>query len=202
MSHPLTPERLVYDLTPAGDPQISPDGSRIIFTLSTTDRESKKTTSHLWLCGVDGTEPQRLTWSGERNRGARWSPDGRHLAFVSDRVKKNGLFVLPVDGGGEAREVTRHGQDIGDLAWSPDGRRIAYVTQVDPENPDEAESPPDAALRSGQVYGQVPGMTTGTPKAMIPCGPQLAPAGGRIDAMGIPDRVVYPLLVRFLQALL
>ncbi|GAC1431776.1 MAG: hypothetical protein NVSMB65_05310 [Chloroflexota bacterium] len=147
MSKALAPETLVYDLIMAGDPRVSPDGRQIVYTLSTTDRDSRKTASHLWSRGIDGSAPRRLTWSGERNGSARWSPDGLQIAFVSDRVPKSGIFVLPAGAGGEARAITRHGQPIGDLAWSPDGTRLAYTVLVDPENPDEAERPADAAPR-------------------------------------------------------
>ncbi len=146
MGQPLTPSALIYDLAAAGDPQISPDGTRVLYTLSQADREKKTTTTQVWLCRVDGSEARRLTWTGEHNSGARWSPDGTAVAFVSDRVKKYGLFVLPLDGG-EARELTRHGQAILDLAWSPDGKTLAYTTLVDPENPNEREPAPDATPR-------------------------------------------------------
>lgn len=144
---PLTPETLVYGFSLAGDPQLSPDGRQIAYTLTAADRESKQATSHLWCCDRDGGHRRRLTWSGARNGGARWSPDGRQIAFVSDRVTASGLFLLPVAGGGEACELVRHGQPISDLAWSPDGARIAYVVQVDPANPDGAPAPPGAAPR-------------------------------------------------------
>jgi dipeptidyl aminopeptidase/acylaminoacyl peptidase len=147
MATPLTPDTLIYGLRSAGDPQIAPDGSQIVYTQSAVDRETKKGGSQVWRCGVDGSNPVRLTWSGDRNRGARWSPDGRQIAFVSDRVKKSGLFVLPVTAGGEARELTHHGAEIGELSWSPDGKQIAYVVQVDPANPNEEEPKPDAAPR-------------------------------------------------------
>lgn len=146
MSRPLDPETLVYGFSLAGDPQISPDGARIVYTLTTTDRESKKASSQLWLCDVDGGSPRRLSWSGERNGGARWAPDGQRIAFVSDRAGQSGLFVLPIGEPGEARQVTQHGQPISDLAWSPDGSRIAYVVPVDPESPDGME-PGGAASR-------------------------------------------------------
>src|SRR5947207_6292601 len=96
MGKPLAPDTLVYDFTPANDPQISPDGTRIIYALGKTDRESKKATSQLWICDVDGGNARQLTQSGERNGGGRWSPDGGQIAFVSDRVgeKKRGIFVM------------------------------------------------------------------------------------------------------------
>jgi dipeptidyl aminopeptidase/acylaminoacyl peptidase len=144
MAMPLTPDTLIYGLASAGDPQVSPDGSTIVYTYSKTNRETKKGASQVWRWASDGSGAQQLTWTGERNRGARWAPDGQRIAFVSDRVKKSGIFVLPV-GGGEAREITRHGVEIGELAWSVDGRHIAYVVQVDPENPTEAEPAAGAA---------------------------------------------------------
>jgi len=147
MGQPLTPELLVYSWKRPGDPQVSPDGRQIVYTLAEVEASTKKATSHLWLCVIDGSEPRRLTWAGRQNSNARWSPDGRCIAFISDRVDKNGIFVLPLEAGGEAREVTRHRQPISGLAWAPDGRGIAYVTAFDPENPNEEESPKDAAPR-------------------------------------------------------
>jgi dipeptidyl aminopeptidase/acylaminoacyl peptidase len=147
MSPALTPEMLVYGFTPASDPRVSPDGSRILYIVTTTNRQSNKVASHLWLCDIDGGDRRQLTHGDMRNGSGRWSPDGRTVSFVSDRVKKSGLFVLPVAEGGEAREITRHGQAIGNPAWSPDGRQIAYTTQVDPENPDETDLPEGAASR-------------------------------------------------------
>jgi dipeptidyl aminopeptidase/acylaminoacyl peptidase len=146
MPQPLTPETLVYKLTPAGDPRVAPDGRRIVFSRATADREAKKVGGQLWLCDIDGGAARQLTWSGERNGGAVWSPDGAAIAFISDRVEKSGLFVLPADGG-EPRELTRHRQPITSPAWSPDGRWIAYTTRYDPENPEEKEPPPRAAPR-------------------------------------------------------
>src|SRR5258708_33842942 len=96
MVQALTPDTLVYGLTPAGDPQVSPDGASIVYTLSKTDRETKKASSQVWRCAVDGNGATRLTWTGERNRGARWAPDGQATAFVSEPVKKEGLFVMPI----------------------------------------------------------------------------------------------------------
>jgi dipeptidyl aminopeptidase/acylaminoacyl peptidase len=82
-----------------------------------------------------------LTWRGESNGCARWSPDGRWIAFVSDRTggapKGSGLFVLPAADPGEPREITRHPGGIAGLAWSPDGRTIAYTARYDPDNPDD-----------------------------------------------------------------
>ncbi len=147
MTNPLSPKTLVYGFTSAGDPQISPAGDRIVYTLAKVDPETKKVKSDIWACDVDGGNARCLTWTGERNSGARWSPDGSRIAFVSDRAGKGGIFVLDADQPGDAREITRHGQALHDLAWSPDGSSIAYSTVFDPENPDESEPVKDAPAR-------------------------------------------------------
>jgi dipeptidyl aminopeptidase/acylaminoacyl peptidase len=138
----LTPDALVYDLVSAGDPQVSPDGRRVVYSVGRADREHDRGTSQLWLSDIDGANPRRLTWTGDRNREARWSPDGRSIAFVSDRLKgSSGLFILPLDGPGEARELTHHRTAVGHLAWSPNGSSIAYCVTFDPDNPDEQPPP-------------------------------------------------------------
>ena len=142
----LTPDALVYETETAGDPRVSPDGTRVAYVLSRADRENDRSSSQVWLSGVDGSSPRQLTFTGERNREPRWSPDGRWLAFVSDRVQGHtAIMVLSADGPGEPRELTRHRQSIGHLAWSPDGRFIAYTTAFDPENADEQPAPPGRA---------------------------------------------------------
>lgn len=145
MPKPLTPEVLVYGFTVADDPQIAPDGSSIVYTLGKFDAETKKPSGHLWMCDIDGANKRQLTHSGKRNGGARWSPDGSQIAFISDRAEKSGIFVMSAAQGGDAREVTKHNQGISALAWSPDGMKIAYNTTFDPANPDEKEPDKDKA---------------------------------------------------------
>ena len=154
MTSPLTPEMLVYDFKSAGDPQLSPDGSKVLYTFGQVERGKLRGTSQLWLCNRDGSDARQLTWNGERNGGGRWSPDGTQIAFVSDRSGGKGkeqgvaLCVLSLAEGGEAREITRHRHGIGELAWSPGTpTQIAYTTAFDPENPDEEEWPADKAVK-------------------------------------------------------
>lgn len=144
MTQPLTPEALVYGFTTAGAPQLAPDGERLVYTRSQTDAATHKTVSQIWLCDVEGGAHRRLTQHGSRNGSPRWSPDGRSIAFVSDREGRQGIYVLPLDGG-EAREVTSHRQAVSGPAWSADGGRLAYSTEFDPDNPDELEPEADAA---------------------------------------------------------
>jgi dipeptidyl aminopeptidase/acylaminoacyl peptidase len=145
---PWTAHALVYDLAPASDAQISPDGSQIIYTQPrVTAGEVAKTESDLILIDRGGGGERRLTYGGTRNSLGRWSPDGQSLAFVSDRdgddATKSRLMLLPL-AGGDARPLTGHLEPITSISWSPDGRTVAYTVTVDPENPDETPRPKDA----------------------------------------------------------
>jgi Tol biopolymer transport system component len=130
--HPLSSDTLVYALTFAGDPQISPDGSKNLYTRSRSEREARHTATQVWVCDTDGSHHRHLTYTGQRNVSPRWSPDGTRIAVISDRVTPAGLCVLPIDGGGEARALPQHDRAIDSLAWSPDGQSIAYTVVVDP----------------------------------------------------------------------
>ncbi len=144
----LTPDALVYETVTAADPQMSPDGTRVAYSVSRADREQDRSTSQVFVADLDGSNQRQLTQAGSRNREPRWSPDGRWLAFVSDRESgQSGLYVIPVSEGGEARRVTSHGHghNVSDLAWSPDGRFVAYTAPFDPDNPTEEPPAPNRA---------------------------------------------------------
>ncbi len=146
---PLTPDQLIFALRTAGGPVVSPDGSRIVYAVTTADRESGRSASQLWMCRIEGGAPHQLTWAGEANGGACWSPDGGRVAFVSDRQGGPGVFVLPADGAGEARRVAASPTPPSELAWSPDGTRIAYTALVDPTAETVAGPVPGGAPGSG-----------------------------------------------------
>jgi len=93
-----------HDLTRlrgVSDPQISPDGRRVAFVMTTASEERDEYISNVWVVAADGGEPRRFTAGPTRDTLPRWSPDGRWLAFVSDRgpKKKSQLYAMPADGG-------------------------------------------------------------------------------------------------------
>lgn len=144
---PLSPEVLAYGMTTAADPQISPDGRYILYTLRRIDPDSHRPGGDLWRCDIDGGNAARVEGLRRGARGARWSPDGRRIAYVALSERGNGLFVAPVGATQEilSQELTSHAGEIGDLVWSPDASRIAYLTEFDPENPDEVATLPGAS---------------------------------------------------------
>jgi dipeptidyl aminopeptidase/acylaminoacyl peptidase len=132
----------VYELTGVGEPRISPDGSRVAYAVSTIDREASEYRSAIWVVNLDGSgEPRAFTTGEKRDGSPRWSPDGRWLAFVSNRGddKAQGqIYVIPSEGG-EARKLTDLKESAGDLTWSPDSTRIAFTSRVRDEAYEEDE---------------------------------------------------------------
>jgi dipeptidyl aminopeptidase/acylaminoacyl peptidase len=115
-------------------PTVSPDGAQACVSLSTFDMEENKSTASLWLLSTFGGEARQLTSCGEKDGEPRWSPDGRHIAFVAKRDKDEEpqLWVIAPDGGG-ARRVTRMPTGVSGIRWFPDSRRLAFISWVWPE---------------------------------------------------------------------
>jgi dipeptidyl aminopeptidase/acylaminoacyl peptidase len=127
---PLTIEQALR-LRGVGDPRPSPDGRRVVYTLTCPVQEKKKRLyrTSLWLVSADGGEPRQLTTEGSA-REPRWSPDGSTIAFVArrgdDRLRQ--IWLLPADGG-EARQLTHVDTAIHGLDWSPDGTSLLYLAR-------------------------------------------------------------------------
>src|SRR5688572_3659501 len=138
----------LYDLRVPTEVSISPDGARIAFTLKAPAPGKDGYRQSLWIVPADGSAPARqLTLGANNDTAPRWSPDGRTLAFLSDRMAvlikggaadrpgideppKEGatqVWLLPLDGG-EASQLTRLPQDVKDICWSPDGRSLCLVS--------------------------------------------------------------------------
>jgi dipeptidyl aminopeptidase/acylaminoacyl peptidase len=126
------------------DPQISPDGRRVAFVVTTLSEEKDDYFSTIWLVDVAGGEPRPFTNGPKRDTSPRWSSDGSRLAFVSDREpkKKSQIYVMPVDGGEPVR-VTDAKNGAANPVWSPDGTKIAFVARVggwqEPESEEERQ---------------------------------------------------------------
>lgn len=109
-----------------GGAALSPDGTQVLYALLHVDVAQEKEFSTIWWQSLTSGAARQMTLSGSSASGPVWSPDGAHFAFVSDRVDKPQVFVMPVDGG-EAQQLTHLKQGVsGGLNWSPDGRWIAF----------------------------------------------------------------------------
>ena len=137
----------VFELEWAADPQISPDGNRIVYRRRGMDKMTDRRTSSLWIINVDGTGHMKLTQRDENESSARWSPDGNRIAFASS-AEGNGseIFVYWVESGKMAR-ITQLERSPGDMSWSPDGKHLAFNMHVPESNPVLVKPPkkPDGA---------------------------------------------------------
>ena len=121
------------------DPQISPDGRFVAFVKVTPDPLERGYKRNIWLFPLGGGEAFQLT-RGDKDSEPSWSPNGKHLAFVSTRGDKAQVYLLPTNGvGGEARALTNMKNGAHSPAWAPDGTQIAFLA---PESEDERNSAP------------------------------------------------------------
>lgn len=114
------------------DPQISPDGKWIVFTLRTTDLEENKGKTDLWLVKTDGSSLRRLTSHPASDFNPRWSTCGKFVWFLSSRSGSIQIWKIRILGG-EAEPVTSFPLDVGNLIVGPDGRHIAFTMEVFPD---------------------------------------------------------------------
>ena len=114
-----------------GEPQASPDGSRVAFTLRTTDREANRGRTDVWVVGTDGTGLRRMTSDSASDSSPRWSPDSKTIYFLSSRSGSSQVWRIAVSGG-EPFQVTKLPLDVGGFIVAPDGQKLALSMEVFP----------------------------------------------------------------------
>jgi dipeptidyl aminopeptidase/acylaminoacyl peptidase len=163
MSRSITIEDL-YSIKFLSRPRISPDGQRVAFVLTTIDERKHEYRSSIWVAPTNGGEARRFTAGNGNSQGPAWSPDGRWLAFVSDREseavpsgkaprdqKKQGkgkqqVWLIPGDGG-EAHQLTFMPHGVSNPTWSPDSQRLVFSAGVGPLDEETEDGKPLPKVR-------------------------------------------------------
>ncbi|PYU50961.1 MAG: S9 family peptidase [Acidobacteria bacterium] len=123
----------------AFSPKLSPDGKRVVYEVQKANWEENAFDRNLWIADIATGESHALTSAKKTSTNAAWSPDGKRIAFLSDRpgqIKdtpegKKQLYVISADGG-EAQQITKTENDVNAFDWAPDSGRIAF-SMSDPE---------------------------------------------------------------------
>ncbi len=120
--------------TVIADVQISPDGKQIAYVTTSASKEAEMPSMAIWLVDADGGTPRRLTTSDAIDNTPRWSPDGKRIAFTSDRKErgKTQIYLMALSGG-EAVRLTDAKGPVTAIQWSPDGAKLAFTAMPEEE---------------------------------------------------------------------
>ncbi|MHB1049241.1 MAG: dipeptidyl-peptidase 5 [Bacteroidota bacterium] len=126
----------LFTIQRVGDPQLSPDGKTIAYTITVVNKEANSTNSDIWLVPVTGGKSSQLTNSSKHDRHPRWSPDGKTILFESNRNGSMQIYAISVSTG-ETKQLTNISTEASGAVWSPDGKMIAFMSAVFPEFSDK-----------------------------------------------------------------
>ena len=126
----------MMELKRISDPQLSPDGKWVAFTVESVDVAANRKPSQIWIVpGSDAAAswaPRQITHDGEANQRARWSPDARRIAYISDRSGSSQIWLMDPDGA-NVRQITNLSTEAAGVRFAPDGKNLVFSSDVYPE---------------------------------------------------------------------
>jgi dipeptidyl aminopeptidase/acylaminoacyl peptidase len=153
--HALGIEEFVT-LPTVGDPQVSPDGKLVAYTISTPSLQDNRSLTRIWVARVSSGKSWELETGAGSARAPRWSPDGQTVAFIADRDGGPQIWRIPVEGGPPTK-TTAFEAGISDYLWAPDGQGFYFWSDLKWPDSTEVERrngryPTDARIWSGLFY--------------------------------------------------
>ena len=147
--HPFTFEEMMK-LKRVGEPNVSPDGKWVIFSVVDVDLAANTKTPHIWIVPTAGGQERELIADQDGDR-PRWSPGGMHFAFVSTKDGSSQIWIADFDGASGTvtgiRKVTSIATEANGELWSPDGKNILFTSDVYPECDGEPKAETDCNAR-------------------------------------------------------
>ena len=146
----------LYKIKGVGDPQFSPDGKRIAFSVSENTLAEGKSNSDVYVMDADGNNIRKLTANPTADNHPRWTPDGQSLLFLSTRKDGNQAWLLPLNGG-EPTQLTHFAPGVSDVAWTSDGKHLVFASDVFPDcgADNDCNAKTDEKMSSGPIQAHM-----------------------------------------------
>ncbi|MGD9589584.1 MAG: prolyl oligopeptidase family serine peptidase [Pyrinomonadaceae bacterium] len=141
----------MVNLRRVGDPQLSPNGRTVLYTVGVVSKADNRTLTHIYSVNLDGSNQRQVTRGNSSHSSPRWSPDGKKVAYVTGGQ----IWTMDPDGD-DTKQITRISTGAGNPVWSPDGRWIAFVSDVYPEcDSDACNRAEDAKVEASKVKAKI-----------------------------------------------
>ncbi len=118
------------------DPQLSPDGKTVSFSVQRVDVDQNIKPIQIYTIPTSGGTPRQITHDGSLNQRARWSPDGKRIAYISNRGGSSQIWLMDPDGG-NAQQATSLSTEADGVLFSPDGKKLLFLSNVFPDCNDD-----------------------------------------------------------------